>query len=364
VEAPLDAAGALDQGISLNHKGLYIAASRVLNDALSRLTPATPPSVRAELLLEAGLADSNIRFSEAAQTHFADADHVFDTVPGTLTPFLEHKRDTYRALDALNRDAFREALTLLDRIARTTVAADRPLRDPATLRVLNQPHSARADTASALALPDAGQLAQLVLDAEAQYIRSVALLSLGDEVGATKAIDAAVVDYRPLVNEKIDQSQLLWLGARIDRQRGRLLALAGNYDDALGFFDQAIDAMRRGALASAGTGTEPAIAEAGLERAAVFARSGAPRAQIRQGFATAVDALLAARSTSLGASIGMEDYLDLLVADAAAGKPPADTYERFFRAIQASGEQYAGTRARRPGARGHTAALCDRWTDR
>jgi CHAT domain-containing protein/tetratricopeptide (TPR) repeat protein len=335
-DTPLDAAG-LNQGISLNHKGLYVDASRVLNDAISRLPTGAPPAVRAELLLEAGLADSNIRFSEAARTHFADAERVFAESPGTLTPFLAYKRDTYLALDALNRHDFDNAIAILDRIVSAPAAADQPLRDPATLRLLNQSRAPRADAASALAVPNAGDLARLALDAEAHYARSVALLSRGNEAGSSAALDLATKSFRPLANERIDQSQLLWLGARIDRQRGRLLARSGRYGEALTFFDRAIDALRRGALANAGTGNEPAIAEANLERAAVFARSGAPRGEVRATFAQAVNALIDGGATSLGASIGMEDYLDLLVAE--AGKSPQpDTYDSFFRAVQASGE--------------------------
>ena len=56
-----DPAIALAQGIGYNHKGLHVEASRVLNDGLSRLPADAPASVRAELLLEAGLANSNIR---------------------------------------------------------------------------------------------------------------------------------------------------------------------------------------------------------------------------------------------------------------------------------------------------------------
>ena len=336
-EAPPNAAAGLDQGINLNHKGLYVEASRVLNDAISRLSPGAPPAIRAELLLEAGLADSNIRFSEAAASHFGDAERIFADTPGTLTPFLAHKRDTYLALDALNRHAFDEALAKLDRIASTPVAADQPLRDPSTLRLLNQSRASRADAASALAVPNSGDLARLVLDAEAHYARSVALLSRGDEAASSAALDTAANAFRPLSSERIDQSQVLWLGARIDRQRGRLLARQGKYRDALVYFDRAVDALRRGALANAGTGTEPAIAEASLERAAVFARSGAPQPAVRATFADAIDGLIDAGATSLGASIGMEDYLDLLVAEG-ANAPQADTFDRFFRAVQASGE--------------------------
>lgn len=334
---PFDAGGALSQGISLNHKGLYVDASRVLNDAFSRLPATASPAIRAELLLEAGLADSNIRFTDAARAHFADADAALGEVPGTLTPFLAQKRDTYLALDALNRHAFDEALAILDRVASAPVAADQPLRDPATLRLLNQSRATRADAASALAVPNAGDLARLVLDTEAQYARSVAFLSRGDIMRANVALDLASRSFAPLVTDRIDQSQLLWLGARIDRQRGRLLARAGRYGDAVGYFDRAIDALRRGALANAGTGNEPAVAEAILERSAVFARSGASRSTVRETFAQAVDAVIDGGGISLGASISMEDYLDLLVAEAATA-PQADTAERFFRAVQASGE--------------------------
>ena len=52
-----------------------------------------------------------------------------------------------------------------------------------------------------------------------------------------------------------------------------------------------IDALRRGAILNAGTGTEPAIAEAQLERAGVFARGNAPVAAKRAEFAAAADAL-------------------------------------------------------------------------
>ena len=329
----LNVGSALAQGIDLNHKGLHTEASRVLNDAISRLPEDASAATRAELELEAALADSNILFPDAARGHFATADRVMADTPAARTAFIQRKRDTYLALDALNRGAFREALGMLDRVAQPTAAAANPLADPNTLRLLNQP---RANDARALAVPDAARLSQLVLDAQAQNARSVALLSLGDVPGATQAADRAAAIYRPLSNEQLEQGRLLWLGARIARQRGRLLARQGKYDDALGDLTQAVDLLRRGALANGGTGNEPAIAEAELERAAVFARTGASREAVRTSFDTAVDAVIASGATSLGRSIGMEDYLDLLVAEANA--PRADTFDRFLRAMQASGE--------------------------
>ncbi|PTQ65182.1 CHAT domain-containing protein [Sphingomonas sp. PP-CE-3G-477] len=342
IAAPLDVATALAQGISLNHKGLYVEASRILNDALSRLSPtASAPSsttttalLSAELLLEAALADSNIRFPDAAAAHFAAADAIFVAQPASRTAFLSRKRDTYVALDAINRHAFPEALATLDRVSNAPAAAGQPLRDPSTLRLLNQPR--QNGTATALTVPNAAVLSQLVLDIQTQYGRSVALLAQGDRDQAEAAIDRAAAIYRPLANERLDQTQLLWLGARIARQRGRLQAQRGDYADAYDNFTDAVDMLRRSAIANAGTGNEPAIAEAQLDRAAVYARTGASRTAVRNAFGEAVDALIDSHGTSLGSALGMQDYLDLLVAESA--KPLPDTYDRFFRAVQANGE--------------------------
>jgi tetratricopeptide (TPR) repeat protein len=331
--AALDPNSALARGISLNHKGLNVEASRLLNDALSRLPASAAPVTRAELLLEAGLADSNIRFSDSAQAHFGAADRIFADVPAARTPLLARKRETYGALEALNRGAFAEVLVALNRTARVNTVAENALSDAQTLRALNQP---RAGGVGALAVPDVSVLSQIVLDAQDNYARSVALLAQGDAAASSAAIEAARASYRPLSNERLDQAQLWWLGARIDRQQGRLLARQGRYGDALDNFDRAVEAMRRGAVATAGTGNEPAIAEAELERAAIYARTGASRENVRRTFATAIDALIASGSSSLGGSIGMEDYLDLLVGEAAT--PKVDTFDRFFRAVQASGE--------------------------
>lgn len=327
------ASAALTQGIALNHKGLHVEASRVLNDALARLTPDAPPALKAELLLEAGLADSNIRFPDAAAQHFEGARAIFVAVPATRTPFLLRKLNTYRALDAINRAAFNEALATLDRSGGTPGATDRPLEDAATLVALNQP---AAGDRGMPALADTAQLSRLVLDAQSHYARSIALLGTGDRPGALGEIDAAAAIYRPLTNQRLDQTQLYWLGARIARQQGRLRAQAGDYRGALDHYTTTVELLRRGSIANAGTGSEPAIAEAELERAAVYARAGASRAEARSAFRDAVDAVIASGGTAPSGAIGMEDYLDLLVAESA--RPAADTYDLFFRAVQAAGE--------------------------
>lgn len=331
-----DPAIALSEGIDLNHKGLYIEASRLLNDALSRLPADIAPATRAELLLEVGLADSNIRFDDSASQRFDAADAIITELPSARAAFLVRKRDTYRALDLINRRRFRDALAVLDRLARSP-AAERPLQDPATLRSLNQVAERRADAAGTIAVPGTAGLAQLALDAQLQWARSVVLLGLGDEPGSLAAIESAANTYRPLENERIEQGRILWLGARIARQQGRIRARAGRIGDALESFDRALDALRRSALANAGTGAEPAIAELQLERAGVFARGDAPVEAKRGEFSRAVDSVIAASGGARGATGGLEYYLDLLVREAATDVRP-DTFELYFRALQAGGE--------------------------
>ncbi|PSJ36842.1 CHAT domain-containing protein [Allosphingosinicella deserti] len=330
-----DAAAALRQGIALNHNGRHTEASRVLNDALSRLPENADAGTRAELLLETGLADSNIVFSDSAQQRFAQADALIGKASAERAAFLQRKRNAYVALDLLNRRRFADALVALDRLISVQPTADEPLMDVATIRQLNQA-SARPG-AKAVAVPDTRQLSQLVIDAQANWARSVALLGLGDETRAAAALDAATRAYRSLLGEPIEQTQTLWLGARIERQRGRLAAQRKDWPGAITAFDNALLLLRRSAAGTLGTGTEPSIAEAQLERAGIIAQSGAPAPAIRSVYQTAVEALVASNSTGAVVPSGLENYLDLLVRESERAPRP-ETYELFFRAVQATGE--------------------------
>ncbi|UYY57201.1 CHAT domain-containing protein [Sphingomonas sp. S2-65] len=333
--AAFDPALALRQGTQLNHNGRHAEASRLLNDAISRLPANFAADARAELLLEAGLADSNISFSDSAQQRFAQADALIGQAGVQRAAFLQRKRDAYVSLDLLNRREFAAALQALDRLVSAEAKADQPLMDVSTIRQLNQTRPERLN--NAVAVPDTRQLSQLVIDAQANWARSVALLALGQEARANAALDASSRAYRALLGEPIDPTQSLWLGARIERQRGRLAAQRGDWSTALNAFDRALQYLQRSAVGSLGTGSEPAIAEAQLERAGVLARSGAPAAQIRHEYAAAVDALVASNGTGSILPTGLENYLDLLVAES-RGKAQADTYELFFRAVQAGGQ--------------------------
>ena len=338
ISTQYDPAVALAEGINLNHKGLYVQASRVLNDALSRLPAGAAAATRAELLLEAGLADSNIRFNDSAAEHFADADTTLASAGGGRIAFLQRKRDAYRALDLLNRRQYREALAALDRLVSAPAPAGQPLEDAAFLRTLNQPRGGDADISRSIAVPETAALAQLVLDAQASWARSVALLSLGDEAGSQAALTRAVAAYRPLTTERIDPTLVLWLGAHISRQQGRLFARRKQYPAAIASFDRALADLRQGAIGTAGTGNEPTLAETALERAGIVADAGGDPGRIRREYDQAVDALIAANGSGAATlPAGLERYLDLLVAEANA-TPASDAFDRFFRSVQAVGE--------------------------
>lgn len=326
---------ALAQGVSLNHRGLHTEASRLLNDALSRVSTDAPPQIRAQLSLEAALADSNIRFNQSAAEHFARADALIDAGVGADQAVLVRKRDTYKALDLLNRRQYRRALTALSQL--TSARSDtQPLEDIRVLRTLNQGKRGSRDLSQAVAVPDTATLYQLVIDAQANWARSVALQSLGDVPGAEAALTAAEAAFRPLTTERIDQAPVFWLASRIERQRGRLAARRGDYALAIASMDKAIDALTRGALGSGGRGTEPAIAEIRMERAGIVAQQpNATPATIRTAFDEAVDAIIASGSNATVNPTTMERYLDLLTASAATD-PTAQ--ESFFRALQAVGE--------------------------
>lgn len=361
--AAFDPSIPLRDGIALNRQGFYVEASRELNDALSRMPANTPSGVQIELLLEAGLADSNIRFTDAAADHFARAEALLASNPGDRSAFLERKRSTYRAFDSLNRRDWNSALGILA----LTPRADFPLEDLTVLADLNQ--SDQQDAASAVVGPSAAQLSQIVLDAQRAWASSIAQLSKGGpgslEAGQI-ALDRAAADVSALLKVRIDPTSILWLEAQIERQSGRLaLRNADNatgaareqrYRQATDRFDCALDALqgrrpaneqscavpllpasRNRLVAAAANVSGPIVAETQIERASVLARTGtAPQDKILADYDVGIDGLLVSGRAGSSPPSGMEAYLDLLVKTSAAGSPTAP--EHFFKAIQAVGE--------------------------
>ncbi len=330
-----DSESALQQGLRLIRQGLHMEASRSLNDAISRLPADAPVSERIELLLVAGLADSNLRFFDSAQNYFERADQALAANPGLPgAEVLVRKRNSYAALDLLNRRNFANAVSALDRLASAPMDPTQPLTDATTVRIINQMMSGGART-GLVATPDIASLSQLVIDAQANWARSVALLAQKDKPGAIAALDAADRSIAALKGEQIDQQQVAWLVARVQRQRARLLAQDKRYPEALAALDMAVSNLE-------GAGTEaatfgPSLAETRLERAGMAAQAGRPRDEVMAEFDKAVDALISSNAAGSLLPPALEQYLDLLVSESRRTRSP-ESAEKFFRAIQSVGD--------------------------
>jgi tetratricopeptide (TPR) repeat protein len=330
-----DSESALQQGLRLIRQGLHMEASRALNDAISRLPADAPVAERIELLLVAGLADSNLRFFDSAQNYFDRADQLLAANPGLPgAEVLVRKRNSYGALDLLNRRNFASAVAALDRLASAPMDPGQPLTDPATVRMINQMMAGKARN-GLVATPDIASLSQLVIDAQANWARSVALLAQNDKPGAITALDAAERSIAALKGEQIDQQQVAWLVARVQRQRARLLAQDKRYPEALAALDMAVSNLEGAGSEAATFG--PSLAETRLERAGMAAQAGRPRDEVMAEFDKAVDALIASNAAGSLLPPALEQYLDLLVAESRRTRAP-EAAEKFFRAIQSVGD--------------------------
>jgi CHAT domain-containing protein/tetratricopeptide (TPR) repeat protein len=342
-----NAEASLQQGVAMINRGLHVDASRVLNDALSRLSFSSTAGTRIELLLAAGLADSNISQFEAAQAHFRNADATQALNREIeLSAFLTSKSHTYRALDLINRRQFVDAIKLLDASAKSID----PLKDPVFLGQLNQ-GSADAGVAASVSVTDSGQLAWLVIEAQKNWARSVAQLALGQTKASNDALDRAI-SYVNELRRSVTPSSIIWLRSGIQRQQGRIAAREGKVKIALKSFDCAVITLQ-GIVQQAGSGclfsggsaragsaaaTGPVVAETQLERASLVAQQpGANPVAVLKEYAAAVDTLAASSTANGSVPPALGNYLDLLVK-ASVDTPSADIDEEFFRAIQTVGE--------------------------
>lgn len=337
--AAADAQTSLEQGLRFVRQGLHMEASRVLNDALSRLPADTAPATRVELLLVSGLADSNLRFFDSAASYFDSADQLLLANPGLPGgEVLARKRRTYAALDLLNRRSFGDAVGALDRLTTRETEAGQPLLDPTLVRSLNQSATRGGNEkdlqANLVSTPDISSLSQIVIDSQANWARSVALLAQNKPKEAAEALAVADRNFAVLKREQVNQQQVRWLDARIERQRARMLLRTGDRQGAITALDRAITALR---AAEAGGAVGPTLAETELERAGVIARGGGSPEALLVNFEGAVNSLIAADAQGTVLPPAIEQYLDLLV-DSAKNDPDGKSAERFFRALQAVGD--------------------------
>lgn len=342
----------LSRGISLNFRGLHADASRYLTGALNRLPASAPRTIRAGLLLEAGLADSNIQFFDSAKRNLEAAEAAIGRLGVADQRFLAPKLQIYRGLDALNQRRFADAQRIFGDFARQQASGGGDLSDPSTLVRLNTrgdingdlDQEPERDVRSSIALADAQVLREAFLQTQAYWGLSVADLALGNTEAAQTAIDLAQARMdnlqQSLAAERIREDGLFWLRARLDRQEGRIQAENGQFAASLQSFDNAIRQLTEGALARSGTGSEPAIAELKLERASLIARAGFDPQQIDDAYDDAVTALLLAREDNAGLSTSLlQPYLERLADKVDRGDKTAAA--RYFAAMQVASESGA-----------------------
>ncbi|MFN4220872.1 MAG: CHAT domain-containing protein [Novosphingobium meiothermophilum] len=331
--AVANAEDALQQGLRLVRQGLHLDAARIVSDALARLPQDTAPATRIDLLLLAGLADSNLRFFDSSDDYFARANALLAQnagIPGA--DVLQAKSRNYAALHLINKREFGIAATALEAGSGAAVSADQPLLDARSVQKLNEAAKNASSGSSLASAWDNRTRTSLVIDAQAGWARSVALLGQNRPEEAAAALRLADASYGALREQPIPQQQLLWLAARIERQRARLQLRAGDRTAALASLDKAIGYLR---LAEDAGDNGPALAQVQLDRAAVLSGGGASSEEVLAQFDEAVTSLISAEADVGGLPAQTRSYLDALVVDAAR-RPDGKSPERFFRAMQAA----------------------------
>ncbi len=332
-----DATTVLARATELNFRNLSADASRFLRNELSRLPANTAPRVRAQLLLEAGLADSNIRFFRSAAVNLDAAEAVIKGLTSDDQRALQSKLDTYRGLHALNQRDFAGASKILEPLSDRT-------NESVSLIALNSGIIDRTDIRSAITQPDLDLAREIVIGIQGNWALSVAKLSLGNRSDASKAVEKARRDLASLnlalEGQRIEKDGLYWLDARLVRQLGRVQAETGDFNGAVASFDSAIETLLGSVRARTFAENDPVIAELRLERAAIIDRAGRPAAEVEAAYNAALDAMLTAREASSGFSTALlHPFLDDLAGRMANGDKVAAS--RFFAALQVSGESSA-----------------------
>ncbi|WP_372732268.1 CHAT domain-containing protein [Novosphingobium sp.] len=331
--AVANAEDALQQGLRLVRQGLHLDAARIVSDALARLPADAAPATKIDLLLLAGLADSNLRFFDSAEDYFSRANTLLAqaaSIPGA--DVLQLKSRNYGAMHLINKREFSVAVTALEQGSAVAASAEQPLLDAVKVRALNETAKGGAAGSALARAWDNRARTQLVIDAQAGWARSVALLGQNRPAEAQAAIDMADSSIAALRQEPIPQQQLLWLAARIERQRARLQLRNDDRQGALVSLDKAIGFLR---LAEDAGDNGPALAQVQLERAAVLSRGGGSTEEVLAQFDDAVSSLISADADVGGLPAQTRSYLDELVNDAAR-RPDGSSPERFFRALQAA----------------------------
>lgn len=333
----------LQQGVLAIRSGELVTASRGLNDALSRVSPTTPPAIVAELQLNAALADSGLGQFGPARKSFAAAEATLRSNPDMeRAAYLERALRTYRSFDAINQREWERALTELSKISQE----NRPLSNPVVLSSVNR--DTEKSKASGISLKDKSQYNWLVLDVQQNYARSVALMGLDrlDESRAALYAPGGAIESFRVLDQVAQPASINWLRSRVQMQIARIEARAKNNAAALASYDCAI-ATLQGRAAPANcpigltgkaseasfAGDSSAIAALQLERATFASQAGLPAGDVAAQYREAVDTVVSAGRSSSVQAPALIGYFEFLLAEAKKGQSPA-VQEEYFRLMQ------------------------------
>ncbi|MEO0463964.1 MAG: CHAT domain-containing protein [Pseudomonadota bacterium] len=328
----LDLDNALKQGSQLNRAGLFQGASRLLNEALSRTSSATSPATRAELLLEAGLADSNIRFFQSANARFSEAAALIEERPEARSVSLARKQAVYSALNKLNQGDSAGALVDL-----TKSNEEQPLQDMATIRQLNRISAASgvaADKAISTETFVSGApiINQLVLDSQQELALARILIDQRKLAEAETALKSADGILAELSVRRTAKPVIAWVESRISQQRARLFLARADYDGAIAAFGAAADALRPHSATAE-------VAQLELQKAEATFRSNASAADKRTAYVDAFGLYIQSDQPAGVLPASADPYFSLLVEESKT--PQADTFDLLFAAMQSSGDAAA-----------------------
>ena len=315
--------------IEYSVRGQHGEARELATRYLSQLSQGASAADRADFILEAALSSSNLGYADAAGAGLDQAETLARSVRGAASEALNRKLLVYRALDALNRRDFADALRRSDAALAITQAVTiegvAPLQDATVLGQLNA-----SNARSALARRDLSWVGPTILEAQSHYVRAAALRNLGRVTESNASLAIADGLLTRFDSSGLDASRLQWLRSGVSAEQGRVAQRSGDRAGARAAFARAVSALERSSV----YGGTPLLGQRHVELANAALAAGdeaAARTSFANGFA-----ILRELGPSTAATVGgLDPWFGLLAADAAAGGTrAAEAKARFFEAAQ------------------------------
>lgn len=314
----LDAEGARAEAYARNNDGRFAESAEFFELLADR---SMDPALKAELLANAGLQQSNLGNFSAAFALMLRAERETPQSDGVTQRLLRN----YRSINLLNQRFADAALTVLD-TPMAVVQADYDVssaREGFVSAPLSNQINRENGALRRLGSIDSGLTPMeraATLDAQALELRGVALLQLGRLDEAQAALLKADAGLLAIRDGRLNSAQ--WLRAQIAMERAAIAEAKGNKGEAAGLYSGAV-----ATLEGAYPGT-PALLAARARQAGFVARTGDKDGAITQ-FAAIVDDSEKISDSSTALRDLLSPYFGLLVE-----KGTPDAAAALFKAAQ------------------------------